>query len=187
MARLGNKPIQVPQDVKIEVKSGCVYCAGPKGKLETVILSGLSVSSRENQVFVKNEVSEKERKLFKKVDAFQGLLRTLILNMIEGVSKGFEKILEIHGVGYKAEIKEKELILALGHSHPVVIDVPEDISMEIVRNTVLFIRGIDKRSVGNIAAKIRKLYPPEPYKGKGIRYRGEYVRQKVGKTAVGAT
>jgi large subunit ribosomal protein L6 len=107
--------------------------------------------------------------------------------MIKGVSEGFEKILEIHGVGYKAETKGNKLILSLGFTHPVEVEIPKEISLEVSRNTIIFVRGADKQKVGEFAAKIRRIYPPEPYKGKGIRYRGEYVRQKATKAGVGAT
>jgi len=187
MARLGKKPIKIPDGVKVEIKDNRIIISGKNGKLEREIFPGLRVEIKDGQIFVINEIPEKQRKVYRKTDALQGLLRSLILNMVQGVTEGFEKILEIHGVGYKAELKGKELILNLGFSHPVKVEVPEDIKIEIIRNTILFIRGIDKEKVGNFAAKIRAIYPPEPYKGKGIRYRGEYVRQKVGKAAVGAT
>ncbi|RKY30732.1 MAG: 50S ribosomal protein L6 [Candidatus Omnitrophota bacterium] len=187
MAKLGRRPIKIPDGVKVEIKDNKVIVSGKKGKLEREIFPGLKVEVKDGQIFVINEVPKKHKKLYRKTDALHGLLRTLIFNMVKGVTEGFEKILEIHGVGYKAELKGKELILTLGFSHPVKVEIPEDIKVEIVRNTILFIRGIDKEKVGNFAAKIRAIYPPEPYKGKGIRYRGEYVRQKVGKAGVGAT
>lgn len=185
MARLGKRPIVIPEGVKVNIKDGTIEVQGPKGTLERSVFSGLSVLLDNNQIFLKNEISDDNRKLYRKTDAFQGLLKTLIENMINGVNKEFEKILEIHGVGHRVELKEKVLILTIGFSHPVEITIPDDISAEVAKKTIIYVRGINKEHVGSFAAKIRDIYPPEPYKGKGIRYRGEYVRQKVGKTAVG--
>ncbi|MCD6408402.1 50S ribosomal protein L6 [bacterium] len=186
MARLGKRPVELPEGVKAKIEGNKIVVEGPKGKLQQEIFPGLSVNIEDNKILVKNEVPEKNKKLFRKTNALHGLLRSLIQNMVIGVKDGYEKILEIHGVGYKAEVKGKKIVLTLGFSHPVEVDIPEGISVEVVRNTIIFIRGIDKQQVGDYAAKIRKIYPPEPYKGKGIRYRGEYVRHKAGKAGVGA-
>lgn len=187
MARLGKKPVEIPDGVKVKIESGKIKVEGQKGKLERDILPYIEVEVVDNKnIFVKNATPETNRKLYRKGEAFQGLMRSLIENIVIGVNDGFEKVLEIHGVGYKGEVKGKKLVLTLGFSHPVEIDIPPEISVEVARNTVIFVRGIDKQKVGNFAAVIRKVYPPEPYKGKGIRYRGEYVRHKAGKAAVGA-
>ncbi|HNS32410.1 MAG TPA: 50S ribosomal protein L6 [bacterium] len=187
MARLGKRPINVTEGITVSVADGKVKVESSKGKMEHEIFPFLDISVEGNKVFVKNTVSDKEKKLFRKTEAFQGLLRKIIINMICGLDKGFEKVLEMNGVGYKAEIKEKKLFLSVGFSNPVEMNIPEGVSVEILKNTILFIRGRDIQKVGDYAATIRSVYPPEPYKGKGIRYRGEYVRHKAGKTGVGAT
>jgi len=186
MARLGKRPVEIPEGVKGKVENNRIIIEGPKGKLEKEVLSYLKVEIIDNnKIFVKNIIPEENRKLYKKGGEFQGLMRSLIKNMVVGVKDGYEKVLEIHGVGYKGEVKEKKLVLTLGFSHPIEIDIPFDISVEVARNTVIFVRGIDKQRVSSFAAIVRKIAPPEPYKGKGIRYRGEYVRHKAGKAAVG--
>lgn len=187
MARLGKKPIIIPEGVNVKVENGKVIVEGKKGKLEQVIFENLSVSVEDKKVYVRNEANPKNKKLYRKTDALWGLLRSLINNMIKGVSEGYEKVLEIHGIGYKGEVKGKKLILTLGFTHPVEIDIPEDIQVEVIKNTVIFVRGIDKQKVGNFAASIRSIHPPESYKGTGIRYRGEYVRLKPTKGGVGAS
>jgi len=187
MARLGKRPVEIPDGVKVKIENNKVIVEGPKGKLEKQVLPYIEIEIVDNnKIYVKNIIPEKNKKLYKNGESFQGLMRSLIENMVIGVKDGYEKVLEIHGVGYKGEVKEKKLVLTLGFSHPVEVDIPEDISVEVARNTVIFVRGIDKQKVGNFAAVVRKIYPPEPYKGKGIRYRGEYVRHKAGKAAVGA-
>jgi large subunit ribosomal protein L6 len=189
MSRLGKKPIAVPDKVDISIDDSVIKISGPKGKLVQKIFNNISVTLENRQILIKNLIPSnvpKTRNLFKKTDSLQGLLRTLIINKINGSSNIFEKILEIHGVGYKAEMKDKKLILNIGFNHPVEIDIPEAISVEIVHNTILFIRSIDKELLGSWTSKIRNICPPEPYKGKGIRYRGEYVKHKVGKAAIAA-
>ncbi|MCL5674796.1 MAG: 50S ribosomal protein L6 [Candidatus Omnitrophica bacterium] len=189
MSRLGKKPIIIPDNVNVSVSDNLIEISGPKGKLSQKIFDNISVAMENRQLLIKNLMpsgERKMRKLFKKTDSLQGLLRTLIINKINGSLNVFEKILEIHGVGYKTEVKDKKLILNVGFNHPVEIDIPETISIEVVHNTILFIRGFDKELLGNLTAKIRSICPPEPYKGKGIRYRGEYVRHKVGKAAIAA-
>ncbi len=187
MARLGKKPIVVTEGVKVSKKDGKIFFEGPKGKLEQDIFPNLEVSVDGGRIAVTNLVDPSDRKTYRKTEALQGLLRKLILNRIGGTKEGFEKILEIHGVGYKGEVKGKKLVLSVGFSNPVEVDIPNGIEVEIYRNTIVFIRGIEKQKVGSYAADIRAICPPEPYKGKGIRYRGEYVRHKAGKAAVGAT
>lgn len=187
MARLGKRPVTIPDGVKISVVDGKVRAESGKGKMEHDLFPFIEVSVEGNKLYVKNKVSEKEKKLFRKTEAFQGLIRKLIINMTVGLTTGFEKVLEMNGVGYKAEAKGKKLILNVGFSNPVELDIPEGLSVEVLKNTILFIRGMDIEKLGNYAATIRRICPPEPYKGKGIRYRGEYVRHKAGKTGVGAT
>lgn len=187
MARLGKKPIEIPEGVNVKVENGIVYVEGKNGKLSQVIFPNLNVSIEDKKIIVKNEVDPKNKKLYRKTDQLWGLLRSLIVNMIKGVNEGYEKILEIHGVGYKGEVKGDKLVLNLGFTHPVELKIPEGIKVEVSKNTIIFVRGADKQKVGEFAAKIRRVYPPEPYKGKGIRYRGEYVKQKPTKATVGAT
>ncbi|HOK79371.1 MAG TPA: 50S ribosomal protein L6 [bacterium] len=188
MSRLGKKPIGIPDNVKISMEGRTLLIEGPKGRITQNIFDNLEVMIEDRKVIVTNTVSQspKFRRLFKKTDALQGLLRTLIMNKILGVTKGFEKVLEIHGTGFKAEVKGKKLILNLGFTHPVEVDIPEPITVQVEKNTVIKLSSYDKELLGNFAATIRDIYPPEPYKGKGIRYAGEYVRHKVGKAAVGA-
>jgi len=187
MARLGKRPISVPDGIKISLAGNKVKVESSKGKIEQEIFPFLEVVVEKGKVYIKNTVSDKNKKLFRRTEAFQGLLRKLIINMIVGLDKGFEKVLEIDGVGYKAEVKGKKLILSVGFSNPVEIDIPEGISVEVLKNNIIFIRGIDNQKVGDYAASVRRVNPPEPYKGKGIRYKGEYIRHKAGKTGAGVT
>ncbi|MCM8785512.1 MAG: 50S ribosomal protein L6 [Candidatus Omnitrophica bacterium] len=186
MSRLGKKPIEIPEGVNVKVENGKLFVEGKKGKLCQDIFPNLNVIVEDKKLFLKNEADPKNKKLYRKTNALWGLLRSLIVNMIKGVNEGFEKVLEIHGVGYKGEIQGNKLILSVGFTHPVEIEIPKEISVEVNKNTVIFIRGIDKQKVGEFAAKVRKIRPPDSYKGKGIRYRGEYVRQKATKAGVEA-
>ncbi len=178
MSRIGRKPISIPDKVTITVdSSNVVTVEGPKGKLT------LQVSPR-IKVVVEDGCVRIERPTNLKMDkAFHGLYRSLINNMIIGVTQGYKKELEMIGVGYKAQLKGKELVLDVGYSHPVNYQIPDDIKIETPKPTQIIVEGIDKQRVGQIAAEIRKIRPPEPYKGKGIRYVGEKVRQKAGKAA----
>ncbi|MGB9642197.1 MAG: 50S ribosomal protein L6 [Candidatus Ratteibacteria bacterium] len=187
MGRLGKKPIEIPDGVKISTEGRTLLIEGPKGRITQNIFENLEVTVEDKKIFVTNTISQtpRFRRLFRKTDALQGLLRTVIINKILGVTKGFEKVLEIHGTGFKAEVKEKKLILNLGFTHPVEVNIPEPITVQVEKNTVIKLSSYDKELLGNFAAYIRDIYPPEPYKGKGIRYAGEYVRHKVGKAAVG--
>ncbi|MCX7917425.1 MAG: 50S ribosomal protein L6 [bacterium] len=187
MARLGKKPIEIPEGVTVKIEEGRVIVEGKKGKLFQEIFPNLNVSIEDKKIVIRNEVDPKNKKLYRKTNSLWGLMRSLIANMIKGVSEGFEKILEIHGIGYKGEVKGNKLILSVGFTHPVEVEIPKDISVEVSRNTIIFIRGADKQKVGEFAASVRRICPPEPYKGKGIRYRGEYVRQKATKAGVGAS
>lgn len=177
MSRIGKKPILCPEGVNVEIKNGEVFVKGPLGKSELVLPEGISVKIEAGQIIVNIENSELE-----KIGARQGLVRSLVNNMVIGVTKGFKKKLQIVGVGYKSQVQDKELILNIGFSHPVNYKIPEGIKIEVDKQTEITVNGIDKEAVGQTAADIRSFYPPEPYKGKGIRYTDEYVRTKVGKT-----
>lgn len=178
MSRIGKKPIEIPEGVEVKIEKKEITIKGPKGELKREIRPEVNVELKEKELIlsIKNET--------KKAKAFWGLTRTLLANMIEGVTKGHEKKLEIQGVGYKANLEGENLVLIVGYSHPVNIKKPEDIDFKVEKN-IIIVSGQDKELVGQIAAKIRKVRKPEPYKGKGIRYVGEYVRRKVGKKAVG--
>jgi len=175
MSRIGKKPLAIPKDVKIEVKDGCIYLEGPKGKVSRTLSDRISIEVKDSQLFVKRSSDTKTDK------SLHGLYRALISNMIKGVTEGYVKELDIIGVGFKAQIQGATLNMQLGFSHPVNFPIPEGIKIETPKPTQIVIRGIDKEKVGEVAAQIRSVYPPEPYKGKGIRYAGEYVKKKVGK------
>ena len=177
MSRIGRQPIPVPAGVSIAIDPGRVMVNGPLGELSQQVPLRMTVERRDEELVVTRPTDRGEDR------ALHGLTRSLIANMVEGVTKGFEKKLEIQGVGYRATLKGTSLELNVGYSHPVVIDPPQGISFEVPVPTQISVKGVDKQQVGEIAAKIRKTRPPEPYKGKGIRYEGEYVRRKVGKRA----
>ena len=177
MSRIGRKPISVPDSVTVEVAPGSVAVKGPRGELSQQLSADMKVEQADGTVTVERPTDRGEHR------ALHGLTRSLIANMVEGVTDGFEKRLEIQGVGYRASLKGKTLEMALGYSHPVSIEPPEGIEFEVPQPTEVIVRGIDKQLVGQVAADIRKRRPPEPYKGKGIRYRGEHVARKVGKRA----
>jgi large subunit ribosomal protein L6 len=177
MSRIGRKPIAVPEAVTVELAPGQVAVKGPKGELSQSLSIDMKVEQSDGVLTVDRPTDRGEHR------ALHGLTRSLIANMVEGVTDGFEKRLEIQGVGYRAQLKGKNLELALGYSHPVSIEAPEGIEFEVPQPTEIVVRGIDKQLVGQVAADIRKRRPPEPYKGKGIRYRGEQVARKVGKRA----
>lgn len=177
MSRIGFKPIDVPAGVEIKIEeNNLVKVKGPKGELSEKIDVSMKISISENTLTVERPTENKKHK------SLHGLSRTLIANMIEGVVNGYEKKLEIVGVGYRAQKQGKKLVLNLGFSHPVEMEDPEGITVEVPNQTELVIKGINKQLVGNYAAKIRAWREPEPYKGKGIRYAGEHVRRKEGKT-----
>jgi large subunit ribosomal protein L6 len=167
----------VPEAVTVEIAPGLVAVKGPKGALAQPLSTDMKVEQSDGTLTVARPTDRGEHR------ALHGLTRSLIANMVEGVTDGFEKRLEIQGVGYRAQLKGKNLELALGYSHPVSIDAPDGIEFEVPQPTEIIVRGIDKQLVGQVAADIRKRRPPEPYKGKGIRYRGEHVARKVGKRA----
>lgn len=177
MSRVGRKPIPILPNVQIEKSDGVVRVKGPQGELTARVHPDISVEIKEKQVVVSRKSDEK------RIKAIHGLWRALINNMFLGVTKGYEKKLELVGVGYKAELKGKKLQLQLGYSHPILFGPPEGIKIDVPVATNITVSGIDKALVGLVAAKIRSFKPPEPYKGKGIRYEGEYVRRKAGKAA----
>lgn len=177
MSRKGKMPIPLPQGVEVKIEKDKIHVKGPKGSLTQDV--GNSVSfNEENRVLeiIANEDVEES-------SALHGLYRSLIANMVQGVKEGFEKKLEMIGVGYRAIVAGKELTLTIGLSHPTVIPIPQDINVTVEKNTQITVTGFDKQKVGQFAADIRAKKPPEPYKGKGIRYQNEYVRRKAGKTA----
>jgi large subunit ribosomal protein L6 len=177
MSRIGKQPIEIPGGVSVEVRDAVVAVKGPNGELSQRIVPDMKVAVDGGEVRVERPSDAREHR------ALHGLTRSLIANMVEGVTKGFEKRLEIQGVGYRAALNGKDLEMQLGFSHPVHFPAPEGIEFEVPQPTRIFIRGIDKQLVGETAARIRRIRKPEPYKGKGIRYEGEYVRKKAGKAA----
>jgi large subunit ribosomal protein L6 len=177
MSRIGRKPIPVPAGVNVAIEPERVTVNGPKGELSERIHRDITVAQDGDQLVVTRPTDRGEHR------ALHGLTRSLVANMVEGVTSGFEKRLEIQGVGYRAQLKGKNLELALGYSHPVPIEAPSGIEFEVPQPTRIVVRGISKQLVGETAANIRKQRKPEPYKGKGIRYEGEYVARKVGKRA----
>jgi large subunit ribosomal protein L6 len=177
MSRIGKKPIPVPTGVSVTIEPEVVRVAGPRGDLFERKNREIEVVQEGEEILVRRPTDRAEHR------ALHGLTRSLVANMVEGVTTGFQKTLEIQGVGYRAALKGKDLELALGYSHPVKIEAPKGIEFEVPIPTRVIVKGNSKQAVGEIAAIIRKQRPPEPYKGKGIRYEGEYVQRKVGKRA----
>jgi large subunit ribosomal protein L6 len=177
MSRIGKQPIPVPDGVEISIEPDVVKVKGPKGELEERVSRDIAVAQENGEIVVTRSTNRGEHR------ALHGLTRSLIANMVEGVTNGYEKRLEIQGVGYRAQLQGSKLVLALGYSHPVELNAPAGIDFEVPQPTRIVVRGISKQAVGEVAASIRKQRPPEPYKGKGIRYEGEYVARKVGKRA----
>jgi large subunit ribosomal protein L6 len=177
MSRIGRQPIAVPSGVTVSIEPESVSVRGPKGELSERIARDIEVTQDGDQIVVTRPTDRGEHR------ALHGLTRTLVANMVHGVTTGYEKTLEIQGVGYRAQLKGKNLELALGYSHPVPVPAPDGIEFEVPQPTRIVVKGISKQVVGEVAAFIRKQRPPEPYKGKGIRYEGEYVARKVGKRA----
>jgi large subunit ribosomal protein L6 len=177
MSRIGRQPINVPAGVLVSVDPGRVTVSGPKGELRSVVPQRMKIEQEDGVITVTRPTERGEDR------ALHGLTRTLVANMVEGVTNGFEKRLEIQGVGYRAAMSGTNLELQVGYSHPVRITPRQGIEFEVPAPNQVIVRGIDKQMVGQTAAEIRKVRPPEPYKGKGIRYEGEYVRRKVGKRA----
>ena len=180
MSRIGKQPIEIPSGVDIKIDGARVTVKGPRGELSQAFNEQMKLSITDGQLLVERPNDEGFYR------GLHGLTRTLIANMIEGVTKGYEKTLDIVGVGYRAAMKGKDIELQVGYSHPVLVSVPEGIEFEVPTTTRIVVRGNDKAAVGEIAAKIRKVRKPEPYKGKGIRYEGEHVRKKAGKAAKAA-
>lgn len=181
MSRLGRTPVLIPKGVEVKVVDGVIHVKGPKGSLSEALKEGFSIKIEEAQLFV--EADEK----IENPPAFHGLMRALVRNMIEGVSKGYEKKLTLIGVGYRAAVQGEMLDLELGFSHPTKLPIPKTLQVMVEKSTMIMITGTDKQSVGQFAASIRAIKPPEPYKGKGIRYENERVRKKAGKAAKGKT
>jgi large subunit ribosomal protein L6 len=177
MSRIGKKPIAIPDGVTVEIKPELISVKGPKGELDQAVSGDMKVLQSDATLTVERPTDRGEHR------ALHGLTRSLIANMVEGVTQGYEKRLEIQGVGYRARLQGKALELSVGYSHPISVTAPDGIEFEVPAPTQIVVRGIDKQLVGEVAARIRRTRPPEPYKGKGIRYEGEHVRRKVGKRA----
>jgi large subunit ribosomal protein L6 len=177
MSRIGNTAIELPAGVSVSISPGRVMVNGPLGELSQNVPPRISIEQRDGELVVRRPTERGEDR------ALHGLTRSLVANMVEGVTKGFEKVLEVQGVGYRAAMRGADLELNVGFSHPVVKKAPQGITFEVPQATQILVKGIDKQQVGQVAAEVRAVRPPEPYKGKGIRYAGEYVRRKVGKRA----
>jgi large subunit ribosomal protein L6 len=177
MSRIGKSPIELPAGVSVSLSPGRVMVNGPLGELTQAVPRRITVEQADGELLVKRPTDRGEDR------ALHGLTRSLVANMVQGVTQGFQKTLEIQGVGYRASLRGTSLELNVGFSHPVVVEPPQGITFEVPQPTQIIVRGIDKQQVGQIASEIRRVRPPEPYKGKGIRYEGEYVRRKLGKRA----
>jgi len=176
MSRVGKKPIAIPEKVKVTYKSGELSVEGQKGKLSRSIHPAVTIKIKDGELSVEPLKSDKNSQ------ALRGLTRSLVMNMVTGVDSGFARVLEINGIGYRAEVKGRNLVLMLGYSHPVNFSLPDGVSAAVERNNIIKLEGIDKEVLGQTAASIRRLRPPEPYKGKGIKFAEEYIRRKAGKT-----
>jgi large subunit ribosomal protein L6 len=176
MSRIGKKPVPMPEGVEVVIVEGEIEVKGPKGSLKQAIPPEVAVKVEDGEIIVTSDSDSRRSR------AFQGLCRALIDNMVVGVSKGIEKSLEINGLGYRADVEGSELVLNIGYSNPVRFGLPDGITASVEKNTLITIQGIDKQLVGQVAADIRNLRKPEPYKGKGIKYVGEKIRRKAGKT-----
>jgi large subunit ribosomal protein L6 len=176
MSRVGKKPIAIPEKVKVTYKNGELFVQGQKGKLSRSIHPAVTIKIEDGELLVEPLTSDKSSQ------ALRGLTRSLVMNMVTGVESGFSRVLEINGIGYRAEVKGQNLILMLGYSHPVNFSLPDGVSASVERNNIIKLEGIDKEVLGQTAASIRRLRPPEPYKGKGIKFAEEYIRRKAGKT-----
>ncbi len=176
MSRIGKRPVPIPKGVSLSIDGQTIKVKGPKGELSRTVHPEMRLAMEEGLLTVSRPSEETRHK------ALHGLTRTLIANMVEGVDKGYQKVLEIQGVGYKAELNKTGLNVVVGYSHPVTYQAPEGITFAVANNTMVTISGPNKELVGQVAAEIRQIRPPEPYKGKGIRYQGERVRRKAGKT-----
>jgi large subunit ribosomal protein L6 len=179
VSRIGKLPVTIPSGVKVAVESNAVRLEGPKGKLQAEIPTGVKVKVQDNTLRVERDTNDR------RLRALHGLTRKLIANMAQGVSQGFTRILDINGVGYRAEVRGQEIHMTLGYSHPVVFPLPAGVTAAVERQVIITLNSADRQLLGEMAAKIRSLRPPEPYKGKGIKYREEVIRRKAGK-AVGS-
>jgi large subunit ribosomal protein L6 len=179
VSRIGKLPISIPAGVKVAIEANALRLEGPKGKLQAELPSGVDVKVEGNVVRVERQAEDR------KIRALHGLTRKLIANMTQGVSQGFTRVLDINGVGYRAEVRGQEIHMTLGYSHPVVFPLPAGVSAAVERQVIITLSGADRQVLGETAAKIRSLRPPEPYKGKGIKYREEVIKRKAGK-AVGS-
>ena len=179
MSRIGKLPVTIPAGVKVAVETDAVRIEGPKGKLQTIVPEGIHVKVEGSVVRVERETDDR------KLRALHGLTRKFIANMAQGVSQGFNRILDINGVGYRAEVRGQEIHMTLGYSHPVVFPLPQGVTAAVERQIIITLSSADRQLLGETAAKIRSLRPPEPYKGKGIKYREEVIKRKAGK-AVGS-
>jgi large subunit ribosomal protein L6 len=175
MSRIGRKPISVPSGVKVRIEDGVFTAEGPKGKVVQSLAAGIGVEANDNQLQVTRQDDERQTR------ARHGLMRALLANAVQGAAQGFSRTLDIVGVGYRAEVKGRELHMALGYSHPVVYSLPAGIDVAVEKNTRLTVAGANRQQVGQVAAEIRGLRPPDPYKGKGVRYSDERLKLKVGK------
>ncbi|TMW70040.1 50S ribosomal protein L6 [Alteribacter natronophilus] len=176
MSRIGLKPVEIPSGVEVKQEGNSITVKGPKGELTRTLHADITVEQEDNTIFVKRPSDHKEHR------ALHGTTRSVINNMVEGVTKGFEKKLELVGVGYRAQKSGSKVTLSVGLSHPVEFNPEDGLEIDVPENTKITVKGIDKERVGALASNIRAVRPPEPYKGKGIRYEGEYVRRKEGKT-----
>src|SRR5215469_4433290 len=181
MSRIGRLPIQLDKSVKASITGATVKVEGPKGKLEMQLHPGYTLEIKDSQIVVKRPGDTSEER------AIHGLMRKLVANMVEGVSKGFTRVLEINGVGYRAEAKGQQVNLTLGYSHPIVYQLPPGVTAKVERQVLVTLESADRQLLGTVAAQIRELRPPEPYKGKGIKYATETIRRKAGKAAAGST
>ena len=179
MSRIGKLPVTIPAGVKVAVDTNAVHVEGPKGKLHTTLPAGVHVNVEGNVVRVERQTEDRKSR------ALHGLTRKLIANMAQGVSQGFSRVLDINGVGYRAEVKGQEIHMTLGYSHPVIFPLPQGVTASVERQIIITLSAADRQLLGETAAKIRGLRLPEPYKGKGIKYREEFIKRKAGK-AVGS-
>lgn len=177
MSRVGNQPIEIPSGVSVDIKGDAIQVKGPKGQLSQDRIPHVDVTLEDGKLIFKRTSEGKE------AWAYHGLYRALVRNMVEGVSQGFSKKLEVIGIGFRADVKGRKLVLHLGFSHPIEFEIPDGIDIQVDKNLVITVSGIDKQQVGHVAAVIRDFRKPDHYKGKGIRYQGEYVRLKAGKSA----
>ncbi|HXG36106.1 MAG TPA: 50S ribosomal protein L6 [Dehalococcoidia bacterium] len=175
MSRIGQAPVSIPQGVDVQIDGRSVVVKGPRGELRHTFIEGVSIEREDGQLVVKRATDQPRHR------ALHGLSRSLLANMVTGVSSGFSKVLELHGVGYRVQTQGRDISLAVGYSKPVVVSPPPGIEFEVDGTSRVIVKGSDKQQVGQVAADLRAVRPPEPYKGKGIRYAGEYVRRKAGK------